>query len=104
MRIVFDISTPKQVRFFKPMVTRLREMGCDVPVVTRDYVELNLLMRSLRIRATVLGRHGGPTLLEKLRRFTERVGLLAKYFARQRPAALVTLSNAESCRAAYGLK
>lgn len=104
MRIVFDISTPKQVRFFRPMMAGLRAAGCTVSAVTRDYVELNLLMRSLRIPATVLGCHGGPTPLEKLRSSSERVGLLAQYFARHRPDALVTLSNPESCRAAFGLK
>lgn len=86
------------------MIAGLRAAGCTVSVVTRDYVELNLLMRSLRIPATVLGRHGGPAPLEKLRRFSERVGLLAEYLARRRPDAVVTLSNPESCRAAFGLK
>lgn len=104
MKIVFDISTPKQARFFEPMIARLRERGCTVSVVTRDYGELNLLMRSLRIPATVLGRYGGSTLFGKLRSSSQRLGLLAGYLNRQRPAALVTLSNPESCRAAFGLK
>jgi predicted glycosyltransferase len=61
-------------------------------------------MRSLRVPATVLGRFGGSGLMGKLRQSSERVGLLAQYFRRHRPDALVTLSNAESIRAAFGLK
>lgn len=103
MRIVFDLSTPKQVTFFKPMISRLKEKGCAISVVTRDYKELNLLIKNFCIDAKVLGKHGGTTLLGKLKSYSERVRLLADYFGRIAPDVVVTLSTAESSRAAFGL-
>lgn len=103
MKIVFDLATPKQVRFFKPMIDRLRAKGCSVSAVTRACTEVDLMRRHLGIRATVLGRYGGASLLGKLVSASNRVRLLAYHFGRLRPDLLVTLSNAESARAAFGL-
>jgi hypothetical protein len=103
MRIVFDLTTPKQVTFFRPMISRLKEKGCLISVVTRDYKELNLLIRNFCINAKVLGKHGGSTRLGKLKSYTERVRLLSHYFDSIAPDVVVTLSNAESSRAAFGL-
>jgi hypothetical protein len=104
MKIAFDVSVPKQALFFEPMMARLRAAGCQVVVVTRSSDELNLVRRSRHMRATVLGRYGGPTLLGKLVSFTQRVGLVARYFARQRPDVVVLLGGTESARAAFGLQ
>jgi predicted glycosyltransferase len=104
LKIVFDLATPKQVRFFKPMIDRLREGGYAVSVVTRDAAELNLIIRRFGIEATVLGQFGGKSLLGKLVKSTERVRLLARHFDHLCPDALVTLCNPESARAAYGLR
>lgn len=104
MRIAFDLVTPKQVPFFMPMIARLRERGCSVAVSSREWSELNVMMRRLRLPSTVLGKHGGRSLQRKLLCSSERVGLLARYFGRTRPDVLVTLGSPESTRAAFGLQ
>jgi len=104
MRIAFDIVTPKQVPFFMPMIARLRARGCSVALTSRDWSELNVMMRRLRLPSTVLGQHGGQSLQQKLLCSSERVGLLARHFARTRPDVLVTLGSPESTRAAFGLQ
>ena len=103
MKIVFDITTPKQVTFFKPMIDNLNDMGTLVYIITRNYTELNILTDSLNLKAKVIGKHGGSSLLGKLTNAAERVLLLAKYFNKVKPDVIVTLSNPESSRAAFGL-
>jgi len=102
-KIVFDISTPKQARFFPPMIRALRARDVSVSVVTRDWEELNLVLSGLSIHAKSFGRHGGASLVGKLVESTERVRQLAEYFERESFDLLVTLSNPESSRAAFGL-
>ena len=104
MRIAFDLVTPKQVPFFMPMIARLRARGCSVALTSRDWSELNVMMRRLQLPSTVLGKHGGRSLLRKVVCSSERVGLLARHFARRRPDVLVTLGSPESTRAAFGLR
>jgi hypothetical protein len=103
VKIVFDLATPKQVRFFKPMMERLRTRGIRVATLTRRWGEVDLIRRSLGVKAKVLGRYGGGDLLGKLLCSSERVRLLAYHFRRIRPNLLVTLCNPESSRAAFGL-
>jgi len=103
MKIVFDIATPKQARFFPPMIEVLRRRGCDVRVITRDWEELNQIIRGLGIEAIPFGRHGGGGRVGKLIESTERVRQLAGYFEQESFDLLVTLSNPESSRAAFGL-
>jgi len=104
MRITFDITAAKQVPFFQPMIRRLHAEGHDVSLTTRDWHELNLVRKHFRMRATSLGRHGGPTLLGKLLSSSARAHLLAGHFARHRPDVVVGLMNSESARAAFGLQ
>jgi len=103
MTVAFDLSTPKQITFFRPMIQRLHERGVQVILVTRDYAELDVLLKQHGLRAKSFGSFGGKTRLGKLKRSAERVRLLADYFHRRSPDALVTLSNVDSIRAAYGL-
>lgn len=103
MKIVFNLSTPKTVRFFLPFAEQLRARGVDVGFVGREYTELSILGEALGVETEMLGRHGGPTLLGKLLASAERIGLLAHYFDRVKPDALIALGNHESVRAAFGL-
>lgn len=103
MTVAFDLSTPKQITFFRPMIELLREQGEQVMLVTRDYAELDLLLKQHGLRAKSFGSFGGKTRLGKLKRSAERVQLLADYFHRKSPDVLVTLSNVDSIRTAYGL-
>jgi uncharacterized protein len=104
MRVVFDLTNSKDVVFFRPMIRRLRAAGCHVSLVTRDWEEVNVMRRRFRMRATSLGTYGGESLLGKLRSSSERVRLLARYFARHRPDVVVTLTHPDSARAAFGLQ
>lgn len=103
MKVVFDLGTPKQVRFFLPLAGRLQAKGCTTSFVTRDYTEVNILVDALGIAALRLGRHGGPTLLGKLRSAAERIDLVAEYLNRAAPDVLVALGSPDSVRAAFGL-
>lgn len=96
MRITFDITGAKQVPFFQPMIRRLHAERYGVSLVTRDWHELNLVRKHFGMRATSLGRHGGPTLLGKLLSSSARAHLLAGHFARHRPDLQDVVQQAEA--------
>lgn len=104
MRIMFDMSTPKEVLFFCPMKEELERLGHEVDVVTRLYANCNSLIEHFGVVASILGRHGGASLMGKLKASGERVKLLAEFMEENMPDVIVCLSNPESCRAGYGLK
>jgi len=103
LKVWVDILTPKQVNFFAPLVKRLRRRGARVLVTTREYREVNQLLKMREISAIKVGRHGGAALKAKLissaRRITELAGLLASHDCR----SAISLSSPEAARVAYGL-
>lgn len=103
MRVLIDISTPKEVLFFKEFILEFQRRGCMVKVITREYGECNALLKHFKIEAAVLGRHGGATLKGKLEASTERVSLITNFLEKYQPHILVNYCNPESSRAAYGL-
>lgn len=101
--ILFDICTPKQVMFFKPMIQFLRSHGIEIRVTTREYNECNVMLDHEGIQATYLGKHGGASWYGKLRASAQRILELSDYLNTMRPKCVITLSNPEMCRAAYGM-
>jgi len=103
LKIWIDILTPKQANFFAPLVKRLRRRGTRVLVTTREYREVNQLLKMRRISALKVGRHGGAALKAKLissaRRITELASLLASHDCQ----SAISLSSPEAARVAYGL-
>ncbi len=103
MLILFDLATPKAVRFFAPMMAGLEARGIRTAAVSRDYPEVQELVKALGIDAPCLGAHGGAELRAKTERSVERVAALLDPLERLAPDAVVSLTVPESTRAAYGL-
>lgn len=103
MRIWFDILTPKQVMFFGPAVSLLRENGHEVLCTSRQYREAVELARLKGFGIEIVGRHGGADRYEKLVASSERTLELAKVVRRFSPDAAVTFSSPEGTRVAFGL-
>lgn len=104
VKVLFDMSTSKEVMFFRPMKEELERRGHHVSVVSRRYTECNWLIDYFKIPITILGRHGGNTLWGKLAASGERVRMLADFMKVHEPDVIVTLSNPEVTRAGFGLK
>jgi len=104
MKVFIDILTPKQCMLFSKLSERLRNNGHQVFEATREYREVNQLCGMMGTKARVVGKHGGQTLLGKLKASTERTLELASLMAELQPDVAVSFSSPETSRVAYGLK
>lgn len=103
MKVWIDILTPKQVNFFAPLVRRLSRQGMNVLTTTRDYREVNQLMKIRKIAALKIGKHGGPILKDKLNSSAERIKHLASLLSTHECDIALSFSSPEAARVAYGL-
>ncbi len=102
MRIWFDILTPKQVNFFKPMVDALRKEH-EVLCTSRAFRETIGLSKIRGLDIKVIGNYG-LTLYDKLLISARRMERLARIVKDYSPDLLVTFSSPDACRVAFGLK
>src|SRR5437763_10383876 len=59
------MTAPAHVLVFRPIAERLRERGHEVELTARDYSQTVELMHMHGLQATVFGRHGGASRMEK---------------------------------------
>jgi len=103
MKVFIDILTPKQCMLFAKLSERLRRDGHEVYEVTREYREVNQLLKMKGIRARVVGKHGGRSLRDKLESSAQRVRELVSIAADFAPDMVVSFSSPETSRVAFGL-
>ena len=102
IKVWFDIITPKDVLFFEPMVRRLSGKN-QVMLTTRDYREAVGLAKVRGMRMRMVGRHGGSSLIGKLRASAQRVENLTKVVNGFGPDLAVSFCSPEASRVAFGL-
>lgn len=98
-----DVLTGKQLLFAEPMIRRLEKEKNSVLCTTRDYRELNGLVRIRKIKARSVGRHGGRENLSKLVCSARRIERLSKIVYGFRPDLAVSFQSPEAARVAFGL-
>ncbi|HZA07023.1 MAG TPA: DUF354 domain-containing protein [Nitrososphaeraceae archaeon] len=103
MKIWFDILTPKQVMFFKPVVDLLREEGHELLCTSREYREAVELAKIKHLDLKIVGRYGGAGKYEKLSESANRIFKLANIIKQFEPDTAVTFSSPEGARVAFGL-
>lgn len=103
MKIWFDVLTPKQVMFFSPAVSLLREKGHEVLCTSREYREAVELAKLKGFNMEIVGKHGGADRYEKLAASSARTLALAERVGKFGPDAAVTFSSPEGARVAFGL-
>ncbi|MGC1933073.1 MAG: DUF354 domain-containing protein [Candidatus Nitrosopolaris sp.] len=103
MRIWFDILTPKQVMFFSPAVTLLRESDHELLCTSRHYREAIELAKIKNLKLKIVGRHGGAERYEKMRESANRIFELAALINKFEPDFAITFSSPEGSRVAFGL-
>ena len=102
LKVWFDVLTPKQLLFFEPMIRRLSEKN-KIMTTTRDYREATGLARVRGVRMRVVGRHGGGSLVGKLRASAHRIVDLTEIASRFKPDLTVSFCSPEASRVAFGL-
>ena len=65
MKIWIDIATPPQVLFMRPIINELQKRNIGLTITTRDFNETRWLADRYGLNHTVIGIHGGKTLVGK---------------------------------------
>ncbi len=103
MRVLLDILTPKQCRFFSALGRKLEEKGLEVYKTARVFREVVGLLEVLGEEAYLVGRYGGATLEGKLEASLERMVELKKVLQKIQPSLVISFSSPEASRVAFGL-
>lgn len=101
-KIWFDIITPKDVLFFEPMIRQISEKN-HVMLTTRNYREVVGLARVRGMHMKMVGRHGGGSLIGKLRASTQRIKQLTTTVEKFSPDLAISFCSPEASRVAFGL-
>ncbi|MDI1496034.1 MAG: hypothetical protein K8823_1342 [Cenarchaeum symbiont of Oopsacas minuta] len=102
MKIWIDVLTPKEVKFFQPMVKKLSKKHV-VLCTSRNYKEVTALAKINNFKITVIGCHGGSTKEGKLDAAIDRMKLLAIKIKKFSPNLLISFCSPDASRVAFGL-
>lgn len=103
MKIWIDVLTPKQANLFSVFVRRLEECGHEFLITSRHYREVEGLLHIRGIKASIIGKHGGPSLSAKLTESSRRIAELTRHVVMKKPDLAVSFCSPEAARVAYGL-
>jgi uncharacterized protein len=104
MRFWFDLVTPKQLLFFRPVIEDLRKDGHQVLATSRRYREVEQLASMLGLRLSFAGSRGGKDPREQLKHSLERMEQLLPIVVRFSPDVSVSVASADCARMSFGLR
>ena len=103
MRVWFDLLTPKQILFFRPVIEDLEAIGVEVLATSRRYREVSPLAERAGLQLRYVGDRGtrGPEdqFLAATRRQAEMIPIVQEF----RPEVAVSIASAICARVAFGL-
>ena len=102
MRAWFDILTPKQVLFFKPIIEGLRDSGAEVLATSRKYREVGPLAERAGLKLEYVGDRGNRGKEEQLLAATKRQEELIPLIKKFDPEVAVSVASAVCARIAFG--
>ncbi len=106
MKIWMDILSPKQLLLFTSLAKRFRELGHNILLTSRRYIQLDELIETSFCDWSIIriGEWGGGDLEGKLRASIERMKLLLDEIIPERPDICLSSGSPEAARIAYGLR
>jgi len=102
IRYIIDASTTKQVLFFKPFYDELVRRGHKVYVLGRRFPNCEAVANHIELPVVFFGEYG-CNLPQKLYYGLERQRALCKWMGTEKFDGLLSFSNPDSIRVAYGL-
>ena len=102
-RVWVDILTPKQARFFQPLIEQLEMKHYEILATTRDYDQVTQMLDLLGVSANIIGKHGGGTLKGKLIADTKRIIDLTNLVSEYNPNIAISFVSPTALRVAFGL-
>lgn len=103
MLVWLDFLTPKQLFFLDELGKRFEAKGFDVFKTTRNYREVNTLVKLKNINALTVGKYGGPTLEGKLAASASRIEQLSHIISKIKPNISIAFASPDAARTAFGL-
>jgi hypothetical protein len=104
MKVWIDILTPKQANFLGELHRRLEARGLKTFLTTREYREVNQLLELKGLKSTLVGRHGGGKLKDKLVESSKRISALSEIVEEEKPDVAISFSSPEAARVSFGFK
>jgi len=89
MRIWIDLTAPAHPVVFRPLIARLRGRGHEILVTARDYAQTLDLCRLHGIEPTVIGAHGGASVVHKAGSLVSRTARLYRRVRRFGPSLAI---------------
>lgn len=103
MRVWYDLLTPKQVLFFRPIIEELRSSGAEVLATSRRYREVGPLAERAGLELKYVGDRGTKGPEEQLLAATQRQAEMIPIVKEFRPSVAVSIASAVCARVAFGL-
>jgi hypothetical protein len=103
MKVWYDACTGKQLRYGVVVARRLRALGHEVILTTREHPDTVALAGLLHESFVVVGKYDPTSLLSRLKESTKRQLLFCKMFEKGAPDLAISHHPIEICRVAFGL-
>jgi hypothetical protein len=103
MKIWYDACTGKHVRYGVAIAKRLREIGHEAILTTREHPDTIPLANFLGEKFIVVGRYNPKSLLSRLREGIRRQLFFCKIFGKAVPDVAVSHCSVDQIRVAFGL-
>lgn len=104
MRIWYDACTGKHIRYGTAIARRLRKLGHEVLLTTREHPDTVPLARTLGEKPEVVGKYNPQSLFSRLEESASRVIQFSKMFEGNPPDLAIAHQSVELCRTAFGLR
>lgn len=103
MRVWYDACTGKQVRYAVAIAKRLRKLGHEVILTTREHPDTLPLAKHLKEKFQVIGKYDPASFFTRLEASAQRVLKMSKLFQGNAPDLAIAHQSVELCRVAFGL-
>jgi predicted glycosyltransferase len=103
MKIWYDACTGKHIRYGVAIARRLRQLGHEVILTTRDHPDTLALANILGEKFISVGKYKFTSLLEKLEESIKRMLKLTTIIKNDRPDIAISHQSVDLCRVAFGL-
>jgi predicted glycosyltransferase len=103
MKVWYDACTGKHIRYGVAIAKKLREMGHEVILTTRQHPDTLPLASLLNEKFIVVGRYHPKSLLSRLRESAWRQLTFCKIFGKTAPDVAISHGSVDQIRTAFGL-
>lgn len=103
MKIWYDACTGKQVRYGVAIAKRLRRLGHDVILTTREHPDTLPMAKALNEKFTIIGKYSPASLFTRLQESMQRMFKMCEMFQNNVPDLAIAHQSVELCRVAFGL-